>query len=183
MLGSLFKAVKAKTPQLQKAIARPQPVRTVHPPAPTAVRPPMSTYSPAPTAPQQPLRSLAEAIASQVRVPVKQYTLNDVFSNDDQRLARQNIASRVARLIDPQRAQGIENIQSDFASRNLFRSGLRERGLGDFEADIADTRKTQEEELFSIRMAEALESLQKRQQEAEREAALVNGSINFRDYI
>jgi hypothetical protein len=129
------------------------------------------------------LNSLAGAIASAVRVPAKTYSLTDVFSNDEQELARRNIADRVSRLINPELERGNETINTDFSSRGLFRSGLRGKGLSEFGADIEEKRQTQQEELYSIRLAEAYDALQRKQQEAEREAEMLNQQINFSQYL
>lgn len=179
---------KPKTPSLSL-----NPTNRTKPttPARTARRPvtQVAPVRPAVVAPQAVARptgydSLAQAIASRVRVPVRQFTLEDVFSAREQDLARRNIASRVARVLDPQAAEGRTNISEGFAGRGLFRSGLRSRQLDEFDADIAERRQTQQEELYNIRFQEALEELRRRQEEAEREAALLNlDNINFRQFI
>lgn len=170
----------AKIPTISNAVKKTTP-------APNAVTNPVAVSAPAtftnPTVNTSGLNSLVQAIANQVRVPTKQYSLNDVFSRNEQNLARRNIASRVARVLDPEQREGQTNISENFAGRGLFRSGLRTRDIQDFNADIAEKRQTQQEELYNIRLQEALEELQRRQQEAERQAALSIPDINFRQYI
>lgn len=174
---------KPKTPAPAPAKTFTNVVKTPTVKSPTVARPSTGSFTYRPTSSGGGLNSLASAIASGVRVPTKTYSLKDVFSNEEQNLARQNIAARVARLINPELERGNESINTDFSSRGLFRSGLRDRGLSDFGADIEEKRQTQQEELYNIRLAEAYDALQRKQREAEREAEMLNKKINFSQYI
>lgn len=130
---------------------------------------------------QDQLRELSQKIASQVNIPTKQLQLSDVgFGDTDMQRARETIATRVGRLLDPKLSQGMEDIGEGFVSRGLFRSGLRGQEQSEFGADIAEERETQQQQLFEMQRAEAIDRLREAQQREEDRAAQARG-INFSD--
>jgi hypothetical protein len=193
-----------KATPLPRTISRPLPKKTVAKPTPkptprVAVRPTTNpalafarpaavTQARVSASPRQSLQDqinqLVQSIAGQVRTPTKVLTLEDVFSQQQQDLARQTAAQRVARVLDPQLQRGLENIGGAFAGRGLFRSGIRGQEQGMFGEDIAEQRATQEAELFNIRRDEAQQELRRRQEQLEKEAAQARPTgINFSSFL
>lgn len=132
------------------------------------------------------LESLAKQIAEQVRVPTRTLTLEDVFTPEEQRLARIGISQRVARVLDPRLERGLENIGTQFAQRGLLRSGMRGEQQNLFGEDIAEQRAIQERDLFNIRLREANERLSEQQRRLEQEAAqaaAAQRANNIRDIL
>jgi len=82
------------------------------------------------------------------------YGSEQKFIREQEPLARQGVAQQTQSQFLPQIDEGIANIRSAFASRGLFRSGIRGREETKFLRDIAEEEAKTREQLYSIREKE-----------------------------
>lgn len=76
----------------------------------------------------------------------------------DPNLAKSAIAQRSARYYDPLIQEAQQGIESEYAARNLTRSGARGKSLLDTYREMADQEATMREQLYGTREKEARES-------------------------
>jgi len=114
---------------------------------------PVAAPTPAPVAPvaQQAGAQAAKEVVPQA--PFSQVMPWEQFF--DSNLAKSSAAQRSARYYDPLVQQGREGVESEFAGRNLTRSGARGTGVMDMYKDFADKEASMREQLYGTQEGEA----------------------------
>jgi len=82
------------------------------------------------------------------------YGSEQKFIGEQEPLARQGVAQQTQSQFLPKIDEGIANIRSAFASRGLFRSGMRGKEETKFLGDIAEEEAKTREQLYSTREKE-----------------------------
>jgi hypothetical protein len=117
--------------------------------------------APAPKPAPKPAPTVKDTATTAAKEVVPQTPWGDVMPWEqyfDPNLVKSSAAQQTARYFDPLVQQGREGIESDFAGRNLTRSGARGKGVLDMYRDFADKEATMREQLYGQREGEAREN-------------------------